>query len=218
MPYYESIVPSVLPTPYTIAADVAVYGSDRRTPVARLNAKNFLDDNTVVIVMEVKADWALILTPSRQQLPSAANGNAAAQTAGWVRSASLTRGVSLTKYVSISIGKQTVSIMSASGETLQSFTAGVGAAATPTPTGVVGYIQARYLDPAQNATVHPINLTSLHSSAQDEPYTGTDGGLIGVHYEATATGDISHGCIRLDAAAISQINELPLGTLVQIEA
>jgi lipoprotein-anchoring transpeptidase ErfK/SrfK len=57
-------------------------------------------------------------------------------------------------------------------------------------------------------------LTSLHSSAADEPYLGHDGGLIGVHYNATATGNVSHGCVRLNVAAINAVNALPLGTLI----
>ena len=101
---------------------------------------------------------------------------------------------------------------------MHEFPAGVGAGGTPTPTGVVGYVQARYLDPAQDQTVHPITLTTLHSSAADEPYGGDDGGLIGVHYESAARGAVSHGCVRLDGDAIDAVNALPLGTVVQVVA
>lgn len=92
---------------------------------------------------------------------------------------------------------------------------GIGAAATPTPTGVTGYLQARYLDPGQ-AQSNPIQLTSLHSAAADEPYGGHDGGLIGVHFNTTATGTASHGCIRLAPAAITAVNALPVGTPITI--
>lgn len=59
-------------------------------------------------------------------------------------------------------------------------------------------------------------LTSLHSAAADNPYGDTDGGLIGIHYDPTSSGAISHGCMRLDDTAIAAINRLPLGTLVTI--
>ncbi|WP_196830624.1 L,D-transpeptidase [Frigoribacterium sp. CG_9.8] len=65
-------------------------------------------------------------------------------------------------------------------------------------------------------TVYPIQLASLHSSAADEPYGGNDGGLIGVHYNPVATGDVSHGCVRLSKEAITAVNRLPLGTLINI--
>ncbi|MFZ7086685.1 L,D-transpeptidase [Curtobacterium sp. RRHDQ10] len=218
IPYTGSTVSAASAHAATIDEDAPLYGDDRTVPVARLAAKNFLGNPTVIVPVRVDGDWTEILTPSRQQLPSAAGGHAAAQTAAWIRSSLLHEGTALTDHLAISVSKQTVSIVDASGTVSQSFPAGVGASGTPTPTGVVGYIQARYLDPAQGQTVHEINLTSLHSAAADEPYGGNDGGLIGVHYEPQATGDISHGCVRLSASAIDIVNTLPLGTLVEITA
>jgi lipoprotein-anchoring transpeptidase ErfK/SrfK len=37
-----------------------------------------------------------------------------------------------------------------------------------------------------------------------------------VHFEEQSTGQISHGCIRLPADAITAVNALPLGTLITI--
>lgn len=218
LPYYESTIPKTADESYTIAADAPLYGDDRTRPVARLAAKNFLDEPTVVVPVQVSGDWAMVLTPARQALPSSAEGGAAAQSAAWIRRDLLQKKGALTDHVVISVGKQTVSIVGSDGTTLHDFPAGVGAGDTPTPTGVVGYIQARYLDPAQDQTVHPIQLTTLHSAAADEPYGGTDGGLIGVHYQSVARGAVSHGCVRLDGDAVDAINALPLGTMVQIVA
>jgi lipoprotein-anchoring transpeptidase ErfK/SrfK len=50
----------------------------------------------------------------------------------------------------------------------------------------------------------------------DEPYGGTDGGLIGLHYQDVASGAVSHGCIRLDADAIAAVDTLPLGTPITV--
>ncbi|MDP9736961.1 MULTISPECIES: L,D-transpeptidase [unclassified Curtobacterium] len=218
IPYYESTIPEVADEAYTISSDAPLYGEDHAQPVARLAAKNFLGQATVVVPVQVSGDWAMVLTPARQALPSATNGAAAAQSAAWIRRDLLHRSRSLPDHVVISVGKQTVSIVDADGTTLHDFPAGVGAGGTPTPTGVIGYIQARYLDPAQDQTVHPIQLTTLHSAAADEPYGGTDGGLIGVHYQPVARGAVSHGCVRLDGDAVDAVDALPLGTVVQIVA
>ncbi len=126
---------------------------------------------------------------ARRQLPSAAGaGGAAAQTAAWVPAAVLTAAPAPTSRVVISTKEQSVSIVSAStGAVQQHFAAGVGTADTPTPTGVTGYLEQRYVDPSQGTGDHPIQLTSLHSSAADEPYGGHDGGLIGLHWNATTS-------------------------------
>ncbi|AMM20156.1 hypothetical protein AX769_08240 [Frondihabitans sp. PAMC 28766] len=216
LPYYEPTIPKAATASYSIKADAALYGADHETPVAHVAAMNFLKTPTVIVPVQFSGAWALVLTPSRQQLPSAAKGGAAAQTTAWMRRDLLTKTGDLTDHLDVSVSKQTVAIVNAAGTVVHSFAAGVGATGTPTPTGVIGYIQARYLDPKQDETVYPINLTSLHSSAADEPYGGEDGGLIGVHYEAVATGDVSHGCVRLDAAAVSAVNALPVGTLVEM--
>jgi hypothetical protein len=223
---YNAVIPGLLASSWTptltststrdeLSADAAIYGGDRTIPVARLDAKNFLGEPTVVVPVRTDGDWTLILTPSRKSLPSASGGSAAAQTVAWIRTSTLTAAATLTAHIVVSVSAQTLTIVDDSGSTSE-FAVGVGASNTPTPTDVTGYIQARYLDPAQGETVYPIQLTSLHSAAADEPFGGHDGGLIGVHYEAVHTGDVSHGCIRLPAAAITAVNALPLGSLITI--
>jgi L,D-transpeptidase catalytic domain len=214
MPYSTSTIPAAANAAYTLVADTPVYGADKTTPVARFDAKNFMLVASVVVPVKVDGPWTLVLTPSRQQLPSKDDGNAPAQTAGWVRTSALVKDHALPQHLVVSVSKQTISIVDAAGRVSASFPAGVGTSTAPTPTDVVGYLQARYLDPSQDEAVHPIQLTSLHSSAADEPYLGNDGGLIGVHYNATATGNVSHGCVRLNVAAINAVNALPLGTLI----
>jgi lipoprotein-anchoring transpeptidase ErfK/SrfK len=201
---------------YSIAADTPIYGSDRMTPIARFSATNFLGKPTVVVAIETDGDWARVLTPARRALPSQSGGRAPAQTAGWIRTAALIDPVVLPRRIVVSLAAQTLTILA--GQSVErTFRVGVGTPSTPTPHGVTGYLQARYLDPAQNQTRHPVQLTSLHSSTADEPFGGGDGGLIGAHYERTATGAVSHGCIRLSTAAIETVNSLPLGTLISIE-
>ena len=221
---YDAVIPGLVPYTSTdttditrtaaIAADAPLYGKDRQEPVGRLLAKDFLGEPTTVIPVRTSGSWTLVLTPARVQLPSKADGNAAAQSAGWIRTSLLTKGHTLDARVSVSVAKQTLTITR--GDQTVSYKVGVGTPDAPTPTGVTGYLQARYLDPKQGQSTYPIQLTSLHSAAQDEPYKGSDGGLIGAHYADTASGAVSHGCIRLTHAAVAAVNQLPLGTPITI--
>ncbi|WP_240183645.1 L,D-transpeptidase [Leifsonia aquatica] len=118
----------------------------------------------------------------------------------------------------VSVSAQSLTITDATGRAEHTFAVGVGAPGTPTPVGVTGYLEAQYLDPDQGQRLHRIQLTSLHATAADEPYGGSDGGLIGIHYESEASGAVSHGCIRLGADAITAVDALALGTPIVIIA
>jgi hypothetical protein len=223
---YDAVVGDLLPwtrtvttdTVFRLTADAPLFGADRRRPVARFAAQDFLGQPSAVVGVRRDGPWELVLTPARRQLPSTAGSSGAApQTAAWVPVALLADGTTPSSRVVVSTSDQSVSIVStASGAVQQRFGAGVGTAATPTPTGVSGYLEQRYADPTQGTGDHPIQLTSLHSGAADEPYGGHDGGLIGMHWNATTSGAVSHGCVRLDAAAVAALDALPLGTLVTV--
>ncbi len=223
---YDAVVGGLLPwtrtmttdTVFRLTADAPLFGADRQQPVARFAARDFLGQPSAVVGVRRDGPWELVLTPARRQLPSAAGASGAApQTAAWVPAALLTNGTTPTSRVVVSTADQSVSIVStATGAVQQRFQAGVGTSTTPTPTGVSGYLEQRYADPSQGTGDHPIQLTSLHSSAADEPYGGHDGGLIGMHWNATTSGAVSHGCVRLDAAAVAALDALPLGTLVTV--
>ena len=223
---YDSVIVGLLGEPslssqlpaqaYALRSPVALYGSDRSAPIANLPAVNFLGEPTVIVPVEVEGGWARILTPARQSLPSANGGSAPAQTSAWIAKNALRDARPLSERIIVSVSAETLTILK--GERIQRvYTVAVGTEETPTPTGVTGYLQARYLDPAQNQTLHPVQLTSLHSADADEPYGGSDGGLIGLHYSNVARGSVSHGCVRLDADAITAINALPLGTPITID-
>jgi len=216
---YNAVIPGLLTYKDTNAktitaayqaksGDVPVFGADQHTPVAKLPAKNFLGEPTVIVPVRTSAKWALVLTPARQTKPSQSDGTAAAQTAGWVPLQSLTKTSTLDTAVTVSVSAQTVTITR--GDQKVSYKVGVGTKKTPTPTGTTGYLQARYED--TNQADYTIQLTSLHSAAADDPMGGTDGGLIAAHYNPSNSGTVSHGCIRLTAAALAAFNQLPLGT------
>jgi lipoprotein-anchoring transpeptidase ErfK/SrfK len=202
---------------YRLASDAPLFGADRRTPVARMTAKDFLGAATTVVVAGRSGPFSLVLTPARVSLPSTSGGTAPAQSAGWIQTSALQRVGDLDERIVISVRAQKLTIVRGTSD-VAAFPVGVGTPGTPTPTGVTGYLQARYLDPRQGETVYPIQLTSLHSSSADEPYGGDDGGLIGVHFNAVNSGAVSHGCVRLSEAAIEAVNALPLGTPITIQS
>lgn len=224
---YDAVIPGLVAAPehpqfdaaHTIGFDAPLYGDDLATPVARVPAKNFLGTPSVIVPVATRGDWSLVLTPSRQLLPSeAANGiQAPAQTAAWMPSHLLHARSALPKRIVVSVSAQTLTVTKADGTVVDTFPVGVGTEDTPTPTGVTGFVQARYLDPAQGQDTHRIQLTSLHATGADEPFDGSDGGLIGMHYQDTAAGAVSHGCIRLSTAAVEAVDALPLGTPIQID-
>lgn len=224
-------------TTWQLKGDSALYADDETTPVAKLLKVNFLGQPTTVVAARTAGPWTLILTPARKSLPSQSkNGVAPAQTLAWIRTSQLTHRTVIHSLVTVSTSKGTLTIHN--GDTTTTFTAGIGrgtvpdptaaptststpgqtgtAELTPSPTNVTGYLEARYLDPNQGQATYPINLTSLHSTVKDEPIDKSVGGPIGIHYETTATGQVSHGCIRLSPAGITAMSALPLGTPITI--
>ena len=239
---YDAVIAALLPaegpaeadTAYRLRKDTVLYAADRTTPVARLAARNFLGEPSVVVPVVGSGDWLRVLTPARQRLPSDSAGTdpagpdpastdpagtdsfgalAPAQTSAWLRADSLSSPTILVNRIIVSVSAQTLSIIGVGSRT---WPVGVGAPGTPTPIGVTGYLEARYRDAAQGQAEHPVQLTSLHSTAADEPFGGNDGGLIGIHFQASASGAVSHGCIRVPLEAIAAVNALPLGTLITI--
>lgn len=214
--YTSADVPAPSDRAYTISSDTPIY-DDNRDPVARFAFTDFAGRPTTVAAVRFDGPWVLVLTPARRVLPSEADGAAPAQTAGWVRADALHPTEVLRARVVVSVSAQQLRIEDLRGNLVQSYPVAVGAPGTPTPTGVTGYLEERYLDARQGQTQYPIQLTSLHATAQDEPYDGEDGGLIGMHYLADHTGAVSHGCIRLSERAVLAIDALPLGTSVTID-
>ena len=228
---YDAVIAALLPTAgaadadtaYRLKKDTVVYAADRATPTARLAARDFLGEPSVVVPVESSGDWLRVLTPARQRLPSTGANSAGtnslgalapAQTSAWLRADSLSSPTMLVSRIIVSVSAQTLRIIGVGSRT---WPVGVGAPGTPTPVGVTGYLQARYRDAAQGQAEHPIQLTSLHSTAADEPFGGNDGGLIGIHFQASASGARSHGCIRVPLEALAAVDALPLGTLITIE-
>lgn len=217
MPFRRPIS-GVLQT-YTMRHSTTVlYGADHQTPVATLPKHNFANRATVATAVRDAGTWTMILTPARQQLPSTRTSSqplTPAQTSAWVHTADLQPAQQVRAAITVHLDSSRITITNQHGDTA-SWSAAIGAPGTPTPTDVTGYLQERYLDPAQRQSVHRIQLSSLHATGNDEPYHGHDGGLIGIHYAQNPSGATTHGCIRVTADTITAIDKLPLGTPITI--
>jgi lipoprotein-anchoring transpeptidase ErfK/SrfK len=166
-------------------------------------------DQTVPQVFLVKEQnnqgWAKVLLPIRP------NG-----TTGWVR----TRDIRITPTnfrVRVELGAHRITIFQADAVTYQGPVA-IGAPETPTPTGEY-YVRVKIkaIDPTTVYGPYAWGLSS-HSDVL-ETFNGGDG-EIGIHgnNDASVLGsDVTHGCIRMDNDAITELTKvIRLGTPVDV--
>jgi lipoprotein-anchoring transpeptidase ErfK/SrfK len=162
----------------------------------------------VFLVKSRRADgWIEVLLPVRP------NGST-----GWVHASEVT----LTQnpfHVAVSLSGRTITVTNAR-DVLYTGPVAVGAPETPTPTGSYYlYVLLQAPDPGGPYGPYAYGLSS-HSDAL-ATFAGGDA-EIGIHgnNDASALGqDVSHGCIRMDNAAITELaKQLPLGTPVDVNA
>jgi len=151
--------------------------------------------------------WIEVLLPVRP------NGST-----GWVQASDVTLAPN-PYHIAVSLGAHTITVTNAHAVVYTGPVA-VGAPDTPTPTGnYYLYVLLQAPDPSGPYGPFAYGLSS-HSDAL-ESFAGGDA-EIGIHGndDASALGSsVSHGCIRMDNAAISELaTKLPLGTPVDITA
>jgi lipoprotein-anchoring transpeptidase ErfK/SrfK len=157
-------------------------------------------------VQEIRADgWTRVLLPVRP------NGSS-----GWVHSADLQ--VTPTDYhVRVELGAHTITVTQGFN-VLYTGAVAIGTPETPTPTGnYYVRVKIKAIDPTTAYGPYAWGLSS-HSDVL-ESFNGGDG-EIGIHgnNDASVLGqDVSHGCIRMDNAAITDLTtKVPLGTPVEV--
>ena len=160
------------------------------------------------LVRSQRADgWIEVLLPVRP------NGST-----GWVHASEVT--LTQNPYrIAVSLGAHTITVTDAH-DVVYTGPVAVGAPDTPTPTGnYYLYVLLQAPDPSGPYGPYAYGLSS-HSDAL-ETFAGGDA-EIGIHGndDASALGQsVSHGCIRMDNAAISVLaTKLPLGTPVDVSA
>lgn len=159
----------------------------------------------VFLVEEQRPGWVKVLLPTRP------NGST-----GWIHSGEVR--VSQNPYhIQVDVAAHQITVFNATQPIYQGPVA-VGAPATPTPPGLY-YTRVLLQTPDPRSVYGPFAYgLSAHSDALTT-FAGGDA-EIGIHgnNDASALGkSVSHGCIRMDNAAITTLSEvLPLGTPVQI--
>ncbi|RNI25416.1 L,D-transpeptidase [Flexivirga caeni] len=153
-------------------------------------------------VIHTRAGWAQVRLPARP------NGATA-----WVPMAGLNEArTDWSVLVNLSAGTLTVR---KAGHVQGSWSVGQGQRATPTPTGQT-FLLSGFVDPTQ--TFSPIIYAlGAHSNTLDS--FGGGPGTVAVHGWPTAAGRhgyVSHGCVRVPAAALKMFAKLPTGTPVDI--
>jgi lipoprotein-anchoring transpeptidase ErfK/SrfK len=193
-------------------SSVAVYPTPNVTAVAQrfpkpwpLNNDPKLGVPQVFLIVGRQAGWVQVLLPVRP------NG-----TTGWVRTSAVT--VEPDPYrIAVALGAHQLTVYNGDSMLLQD-TVAVGAPATPTPTGLY-YLRVLLKAPDPTTVYGPYAYgLSGHSQALDT-FDGGDAelGIHGNNDPSQLGQNISHGCIRMSNAKITQLAAvLPLGTPVQI--
>jgi len=216
---------SYIATAKSTVSKVPVYDSPSASKVSRELDNPWLYDPTVpsskvtqvFLVKEQRSDgWVKVLLPVRP------NGST-----GWVK----TSDVSITPNpyrIEVELGAHTITVTNATSVVYTGPVA-VGATnpplpdvgkPTPTPTGEY-YLRILLQAPDPNTVYGPFAYgLSSHSDSLDT-FAGADA-EIGIHgnNDASVLGtDATHGCIRMDNAAITMLSkQLPLGTPVEVVA
>lgn len=184
---------------------VVVYASPGGSPVALLPTTE-LGSPTWVPVVQARSGWQRVLLPSRPD-----------RTTGWISlgAGGLEHAVSAYRvHVELAAHRLTVTV---EGRRPRAWTVAIGAASTPTPTGRTFLLAS--LTPAE-PTYSPLILPlGTHSTTLDA--FGGGPGTVALHGwpdPAIFGHDVSHGCVRVPAAALNALSQVPLGSLVTITA
>lgn len=188
-----------------IEKPTVVYARPGGQPLAVLPPKQ-LDGPTWVPVVETAQAWRRVLLPTRPN-----------HSTGWIH----VSGKEVTKSQSSHVVKVDVSArrltVSEDGQQLGSWSVAVGASDTPTPTGRTFVLAL--LSPAE-PTYSPLILPLGAHSDTLKTYGGGPGtvGFHGWKDKSVFGKAVTHGCVRVPAAALDVLSQVPLGSLVLVRA
>lgn len=194
------------------AADlVPIFADPTAPPVAAL-PRDDLYDGTTLPVVEKQEHWVRVLLAGRSAVPSQGNP---AQLSGWLRTADV-ESTTTTETIEVDIAARTLDIVDAGGareRVAADFAWGTDA--TPTPRGRTFVMLVRAEPSFGYTRGHPLVYLGVQSPTLDG-FGGASVAVTAFHYHDQHSGAISNGCIRLDAAAIDRLAQLPTGTPVVI--
>lgn len=181
--------------------ETPVYDAPNGTAIARMETTQF--GNTWLPVIGEQDGWVHVLLPSKP------NGST-----GWIRSADVERAT--TPYaIRVHLRSMTLELVT-NGTVTDTWAVGTGKASAPTPAGRT-FLLGAFTDDKQ--TYSPVILPlGTHSPTHDT--FGGGPGTVAIHTWPSA--DVfgttsSDGCVRVPAAALEKLTEVPLGTLVSID-
>jgi lipoprotein-anchoring transpeptidase ErfK/SrfK len=193
---------------------VRVYGAPGAAQPSRefenpwfVNGDSRYPVQTVFLVDEQRGDWLKVLLPVRP------NGST-----GWIKRSDVHLAANPFR-IEVDLSDHKLTVFNADKVYLDD-TVAVGAPETPTPIGRF-YLRVLLQPPDQNTVygAYAYGLSS-HSETLNE-FNGGDA-EVGIHgnNDASVLGkDVSHGCIRMDNAKITQLAKvLMLGTPVEVRA
>jgi lipoprotein-anchoring transpeptidase ErfK/SrfK len=185
---------------------VAVYRfPGARAPFHTLRNPTADGDPLVFLVKQRTTGWEQVYLPLRP------NGST-----GWVRDSALDLALDPYRIV-VSLRDHALTVWKG-GRVIRREPAGVGRSVMPTPTGT--YYLVNLLKQPDPSGIYGPYVFGLSAFSNVLYSFGGGPGQIGLHgtNEPSALGtDVSHGCIRISNAAITELaGTLPLGTPVQI--
>ncbi|GII79329.1 hypothetical protein Sru01_43110 [Sphaerisporangium rufum] len=182
-----------------------VYASPGGPPIAVVPPTQ-LDQPTWLPVVERRPAWMRVLLPSRP------NGST-----GWIHTGDGAAKIGHTPYeVRIDLSDRRL-VLRKNGRPAGSWRVGIGTRRTPTPVGRTFLLAA--LAPS-GVDYSPVILPLGMHSEKLRTYDGGPG-TIGLHGwpDGSVFGQaISHGCVRLPAAALDAVRHIPLGSMIFIQA
>jgi lipoprotein-anchoring transpeptidase ErfK/SrfK len=185
------------------AVTQVVYARPGGPPVGALPPTE-LDNPTWVPVVQTQPGWERVLLPSRPN-----------RSTGWIYSGGSGLQAASSAYrVNVELTARKLTVYD-SGRSLGSWTVAIGAPFTPTPTGRTFLLAS--LSPAQPAYSPLILPLGAHSATLDT--FGGGPGTVALHGwpDKTVFGHaVSHGCVRVPAAALRVLSRIPLGSPVMI--
>jgi hypothetical protein len=199
------------PAPFTPETGIVLHPAATRVIYARPGGPAVgalpvteLGSPTWVPVIQTRPGWDRILLPTRPN-----------RSTGWIRLGGGGLQTAYTPYqVNISLSRHQLTILDA-GHRLGTWTVAEGAPGTPTPTGRTFVLAS--LAPRQPAYTPLILPLGVHSSTLSA--FGGGPGTVGLHGwpdPAVFGRSVSHGCVRVPAAALRALSRVPLGSAVMI--
>jgi hypothetical protein len=163
-----------------------------------------LGSPTWVPVIQSRPGWDRVLLPTRPN-----------RSTGWIYLGGGGLQTAYTPYqVNINLSRHRLTILDA-GHSLGTWTVAEGAPGTPTPTGRTFVLAS--LVPAQPTYTPLILPLGVHSNTLSA--FGGGPGTVGMHGwpDSSVFGhSVSHGCVRVPAAALRALSRVPLGSAVMI--